>query len=106
MGVYPSLRSRIGPPGASRARSLGIVFSGIGPPARRAGGFQVGGFLSGIALVGGIFGGVSCLRVVAPKSGLWARSVGLTRRGGQRYAVGLPEVGRWFLGRDVAVTEF
>jgi len=35
-----------------------------------------------------------------------AYRVGLTRRGGQRYAVGLPEVGRWFLGRDAAATEF
>ena len=31
----------------------------------------------------------------AKKRIIGALQVGLTRRGGQRYAVGLPEVGRW-----------
>ena len=53
-------------------------------PQGRAG-FRGLGFLSEVAFVGRIFGGAFCLRVVAPKSELWAR-IGLASLGGKANA--------------------
>ena len=97
LGVYPSLRSRIGPTGASRARSLGIVFSGFGPPARRAGGFRgVGLFLSGCAFVSGF-------RAVFFTFGLLRRKAGCGRVSGWPHPAGRPTLRRRLAGGGALV---